>query len=179
MVCVSHLAFGASTLAMAPWVVQVPCMYVFVDIGVDVRHLVATVTANFPPGTNLALAGTIQFGSSIQVHAYVMTLSMQALCAAMRPSSWVECMAQASLHTRQHLYSSCLWSSISSVRVLDAGSTAGAGGGLPVAAHPAVPAAVARRGAFPFVNGTLHIGACNLNFQCPCHIPVHPVSTAS
>jgi hypothetical protein len=45
-------------------------MYVFVDIGVDVRHLVATVTANFPPGTNLSLAGTIQFGSSIQVHLY-------------------------------------------------------------------------------------------------------------
>lgn len=42
-------------------------MYVFVDIGVDVRHLVATVSANFPAGTNLALAGTIQFGSSIQV----------------------------------------------------------------------------------------------------------------
>jgi 2-(3-amino-3-carboxypropyl)histidine synthase len=42
-------------------------MYVFVDIRVDVRHLVATVQANFPPGTNLALAGTIQFGSSIQV----------------------------------------------------------------------------------------------------------------
>jgi 2-(3-amino-3-carboxypropyl)histidine synthase len=42
-------------------------MYVFVDIGVDVRHLVATVRANFPAGTHLALAGTIQFGSSMQV----------------------------------------------------------------------------------------------------------------
>ena len=45
---------------------QVPCMYVFVDIGVNMRHMVATVRANFPAGTALALAGTIQFGSSIQ-----------------------------------------------------------------------------------------------------------------
>ena len=54
-------------------------MYVFVDIGVDVRHLVATVVANFPPGTNLALAGTIQFGSSIQVHADAVTMMLQVL----------------------------------------------------------------------------------------------------
>ena len=149
-------------------------MYVFVDIGVDVRHLVATVAANFPPGTNLALAGTIQFGSSIQVHAYVMTLSMQALFAAMQPSSRVERMAQASLHISQHLHSSCVWSSTSSVRVLDAGSTSGAGGGLLVAAHPAVPAAVARRGAFPFVNGTMHIDACKLNFPASLSHPCAP-----
>ncbi len=44
-------------------------MYVFVDIGVDVRHLVATVRANFRPGAALALAGTIQFGSSIQARS--------------------------------------------------------------------------------------------------------------
>ena len=42
-------------------------MYVFVDIAVDVLHLVATVAANFPAGANLVLAGTIQFASSIQV----------------------------------------------------------------------------------------------------------------
>jgi len=47
--------------------VQVPCMYVFVDITVDVRHLAATVRTHLPAGANLVLAGTIQFGSSIQV----------------------------------------------------------------------------------------------------------------
>ncbi len=44
-------------------------MYVFVDIGVDVAHLVASVRANFRPGAALALAGTIQFASSIQASA--------------------------------------------------------------------------------------------------------------
>lgn len=44
----------------------VPCMYVFVDIKCDVEHLVATVRHNFEPGSRLALAGTIQFASSMQ-----------------------------------------------------------------------------------------------------------------
>ena len=154
-------------------------MYVFVDIEVDVRHLVATVTANFPPGTNLSLAGTIQFGSSIQVHAYVTTLSMQALYAAMRPSSWVECMAQASLHISQHASFVLLMVVDVQCQSAYAGSTAGTGGGLPVAAHPAVPAAVARRGAFSFINGTTHIHACDIKFPMSLSHPCAPVSSAS
>lgn len=47
-------------------ITRIPCMYVFVDIAVDVRHLVATVRGNFRAGASIALAGTIQFGSSIQ-----------------------------------------------------------------------------------------------------------------
>ena len=73
-------------------------MYVFVDIGVDVRHLVATVQANFSTGTNLALAGTIQFGSSIQVQRCAMSSScclwhaagLEAACRldCMQPRTW-------------------------------------------------------------------------------------------
>uniref|UniRef100_A0A061R333 2-(3-amino-3-carboxypropyl)histidine synthase subunit 1 n=1 Tax=Tetraselmis sp. GSL018 TaxID=582737 RepID=A0A061R333_9CHLO len=47
-------------------VTRVPCMYVFVDIKCDVEHLVATVRHNFEPAARLALAGTIQFASSMQ-----------------------------------------------------------------------------------------------------------------
>ena len=47
-------------------VTGVPSMYVFVDIGIDVAHLVASVRLNFAAGARLALAGTIQFAGSIQ-----------------------------------------------------------------------------------------------------------------
>jgi 2-(3-amino-3-carboxypropyl)histidine synthase len=47
-------------------VTGVPCMYVFVDIKADSDHLVACVRETFPPGTRLALAGTIQFASAVQ-----------------------------------------------------------------------------------------------------------------
>lgn len=45
----------------------VPCLYVFVDIQMDVDHMIDTVKLNFPPGTRLLLAGTIQFSSAVQV----------------------------------------------------------------------------------------------------------------
>ena len=47
-------------------VTGVPAMYVFVDIGIDVAHLVDSVRLNFDSGAHLALAGTIQFAGSIQ-----------------------------------------------------------------------------------------------------------------
>ena len=40
-------------------------MYVFVDIGFDVWHLVETVKLNLPPDEKIALAATIQFVSTI------------------------------------------------------------------------------------------------------------------
>lgn len=55
-------------------VTGVPAMYVFVDIGIDVQHLVESVRFNFPPGARLSLAGTIQFASSIQARRYQCTL---------------------------------------------------------------------------------------------------------
>ncbi|KIY97597.1 putative Diphthamide biosynthesis protein 1 [Monoraphidium neglectum] len=48
-------------------VTGVPCLYVFVDIQMDVDHLVDTVRLNFPKGARLLLAGTIQFSSAVQV----------------------------------------------------------------------------------------------------------------
>ncbi|GBF93141.1 diphthamide biosynthesis [Raphidocelis subcapitata] len=48
-------------------VTNLPCLYVFVDIQMDVDHLVDCVRLNFPAGTRLLLAGTIQFSSAIQV----------------------------------------------------------------------------------------------------------------
>ena len=41
-------------------------LYVFVDVGIDVDHLVATIKLNFPdPTQRLTLLGTIQFGRAI------------------------------------------------------------------------------------------------------------------
>lgn len=52
---------------------SVPCLYVFVDIKIDVDRLVRTVDLNLrggsgpnPPSRNVVLAGTIQFGSAIR-----------------------------------------------------------------------------------------------------------------
>lgn len=44
---------------------QIACLYVFVDIQIDLDHLVETVRHNFQKGTKLALAGTIQFSTAI------------------------------------------------------------------------------------------------------------------
>ena len=44
---------------------SVPCMYVFVDIKMDVEHFVSTVQLNFEASTRIILAGTIQFASSL------------------------------------------------------------------------------------------------------------------
>ncbi|KXZ49629.1 hypothetical protein GPECTOR_20g486 [Gonium pectorale] len=49
-------------------VTGMPCLYVFVDIAVDVDHLVGCVELNFPDrATRLAMAGTIQFASAVQL----------------------------------------------------------------------------------------------------------------
>ncbi|CAG9460704.1 unnamed protein product [Pedinophyceae sp. YPF-701] len=47
-------------------VTSVPCVYIFVEIKMDVGHLVASIRHNFKPGTKILIAGTIQFSSSIQ-----------------------------------------------------------------------------------------------------------------
>ncbi|EIE19179.1 hypothetical protein COCSUDRAFT_19880 [Coccomyxa subellipsoidea C-169] len=47
-------------------VTTIPCLYIFVDIKIDVQHFVDSVMLNFEPGARLVLAGTIQFAASIQ-----------------------------------------------------------------------------------------------------------------
>ncbi|KAL3685429.1 hypothetical protein R1sor_003451 [Riccia sorocarpa] len=51
----------------------IPCLYVFVDIQIDVQHLVETVKKNFDRSCKLAVAGTIQFSTAI--HAAKVVLS--------------------------------------------------------------------------------------------------------
>ncbi|KAF1991703.1 diphthamide biosynthesis protein 1 [Aulographum hederae CBS 113979] len=46
-------------------VTKIKTLYVFVDISIDIGHLVATITRNFVTGKNIALVGTIQFNSAL------------------------------------------------------------------------------------------------------------------
>ena len=45
----------------------IPCMYVFVNIDFDVSHIVKCIRSEFDPQRKIALAGTIQFASAVQV----------------------------------------------------------------------------------------------------------------
>ena len=44
---------------------KIATLYIFVDIGIDEKHLVATLTRNFPPGKTLAMVSTVQFNSTL------------------------------------------------------------------------------------------------------------------
>lgn len=46
-------------------VTQIPCLYVFVDIQIDVSHLVEAIKQNFKASSRIAVAGTIQFSTAI------------------------------------------------------------------------------------------------------------------
>lgn len=46
-------------------VTQIQTLYVFVDIGIDVPHLLATIERNFRPGSKIAMVGTIQFNATL------------------------------------------------------------------------------------------------------------------
>jgi 2-(3-amino-3-carboxypropyl)histidine synthase len=48
-------------------VTSIKLLYVFVDIAFDTQHLIDTVKLNFPPGSKLAILGTIQFAGGLQV----------------------------------------------------------------------------------------------------------------
>lgn len=48
---------------------QMNMLYVFVDIKIDVAHLVDSLKHHFPSETRMVLAGTVQFASSM-MHAY-------------------------------------------------------------------------------------------------------------
>lgn len=68
------LHYGHSCLVPVN-VTTIPCMYVFVDIRMDVEHLVSSIQKNFPLDTRLILAGTIQFASSMQAARLVLMQS--------------------------------------------------------------------------------------------------------
>jgi 2-(3-amino-3-carboxypropyl)histidine synthase len=58
---------------------RIRCLYVFVEIQVDMEHLVATVALNFERTLRILLAGTIQFSSAIQVRTSVQTCRISEL----------------------------------------------------------------------------------------------------
>lgn len=47
--------------------VNIPTLYVFVDIGIDILHFAETVEHNFEKGKPLVLVGTIQFANALQI----------------------------------------------------------------------------------------------------------------
>ena len=46
-------------------VTEIKTLYVFVDIQIDVEHLLATIERNFRPGSTIAMVGTIQFNATL------------------------------------------------------------------------------------------------------------------
>lgn len=46
-------------------VTQIQTLYVFVDIRIDVEHLLATIERNFKSGSTIAMVGTIQFNATL------------------------------------------------------------------------------------------------------------------
>ncbi|KAK5119348.1 Diphthamide biosynthesis protein 1 [Meristemomyces frigidus] len=46
-------------------VTSIKTLYVFVDIQIDVPHLLATIERNFRPGSTIAMVGTIQFNATL------------------------------------------------------------------------------------------------------------------
>lgn len=61
--------YGHSCLVPVDTTKGIKTLYVFVTIGIDVEHLIATVERNFQSGKRIALVGTIQFNSTL--HAIV------------------------------------------------------------------------------------------------------------
>lgn len=46
-------------------VATIKTLYVFVDISIDIAHLLSTLEKNFPVGKSIAMVGTIQFNATL------------------------------------------------------------------------------------------------------------------
>lgn len=57
--------YGHSCLVPVDTTKGIKTLYVFVTIGIDVEHLLATIERNFQPGKRIALVGTIQFNATL------------------------------------------------------------------------------------------------------------------
>ncbi|KAL7753437.1 Diphthamide biosynthesis protein 1 [Sorochytrium milnesiophthora] len=64
--CDFLIHYGHSCLVPVD-VTKIKTLYVFVDIQIDIQHLVDTVRHNFETGKRIAIVGTIQFVGSIQI----------------------------------------------------------------------------------------------------------------
>ena len=89
-------------------VTGVPCLYVFVDIKFDVAHLCDSVRHNFPPGSDLALAGTIQFASAVQEVRAILAPDYPSLdvpqSKPLSPGEVLGCTAVGGLHNSNPAY---------------------------------------------------------------------------
>lgn len=78
-------------------VTSIQCLYVFVDIVIDVEHLIATVELNFKPQSSLILAGTIQFSSALQAARRRLSATFPSLsvpkCQPLSPGEVLGCTA--------------------------------------------------------------------------------------
>ncbi|KAF9190746.1 Diphthamide biosynthesis protein 1 [Haplosporangium sp. Z 767] len=63
--CDFMVHYGHSCLVPVD-ITTIKTLYVFVDIGIDVQHFIATVRKNFERGSRLVLVGVIQFVQAIQ-----------------------------------------------------------------------------------------------------------------
>ncbi|KAF9108468.1 Diphthamide biosynthesis protein 1 [Mortierella sp. GBA35] len=63
--CDFMVHYGHSCLVPVD-ITTIKTLYVFVDIGIDVQHFIATVRKNFEKGSKLVLVGVIQFVQAIQ-----------------------------------------------------------------------------------------------------------------
>lgn len=46
---------------------KIPTLYVFVDITIDTKHLIATLTRNISPGKTIAMVSTVQFSNTLHL----------------------------------------------------------------------------------------------------------------
>lgn len=80
--------YGHSCLVPIDITQGIRCLYVFVDIKIDVRHFIETVQFNFKEDQKLALIGTIQFASSLQsVYTELKSKNYQVIVPQAKPLS--------------------------------------------------------------------------------------------
>lgn len=68
-------------------VTEMNVLYVFVDIKIDILHLVDTVKLNFPKGAKLAMVATIQFSTSLQAAKRLLSADFTVDIPQARPLS--------------------------------------------------------------------------------------------
>lgn len=90
--------YGHSCLVPIDVTQGIKCLYVFVDIKIDIRHFIETVKYNFDDSTKIALIGTIQFASSLQSAAAELKEKFEVSIPQSRPLSRGEVLGCTSPH---------------------------------------------------------------------------------
>ena len=90
--------YGHSCLVPIDVTKGIKCLYVFVDIKIDIRHFIETVKYNFEPNTRIAMIGTIQFASSLQSAAAELKSSFNVSIPQAKPLSRGEVLGCTSPH---------------------------------------------------------------------------------